>query len=115
MRKEDSTLRGLEAAEEERRWEQLTIADSFIFSKVMSNEKNCTELLRRIFPELDIGFVRIGEPEKTLETGWDSHGVRLDVYAEEGNRVFDMEMQMASSPMLPKRGMEARVYDGFDL
>lgn len=36
---------------EEERWENLTIQNSFLFTKVMSDEELCTELLRRIWRE----------------------------------------------------------------
>lgn len=98
-----------QAMPEKDRWENLTIQNSFMFAKVMSNEELCTELLRRIFPDLNIGYVQIVQTEKAFETGWDSRGIRLDVYAESGQRIFDAEMQAQNTHTLPKR---SRYYHG---
>ena len=42
----------------EQRWESLTLADDFLFGKIMSDPKLCAEMLRRIFPDLDIGEIK---------------------------------------------------------
>ena len=50
----------------QQKWEKLTLADDFMFGKVMSDPKLCAEMLRRIFPDLDIGEIKIVETQKTL-------------------------------------------------
>ena len=43
----------------QQKWEKLTLADDFMFGKVMSDPELCAEMLRRIFPNLDIGKIKI--------------------------------------------------------
>ena len=47
--------------------ENLTLADDFLFGKIMSAPILCAEMLRRIFPNLDIGEIKITETQKTLK------------------------------------------------
>ena len=51
----------------EQRWESLTLADDFLFGKIMSEPTLCAEMLRRIFPDLDIGEIKNIETQKTLK------------------------------------------------
>ena len=52
----------------QQKWEKLTLADDFMFGKVMSDPKLCAEMLRRIFPDLDIGKIKIVETQKNVKT-----------------------------------------------
>ena len=86
-------------------WEDLTIADNFIFGGVMvENPDLCCHLLEEI-----IGFkiekINYLEREKSIETRIDSKGIRLDVLARtpDGQKYFDIEMQVADEDDLAKR------------
>ncbi|MBQ9404103.1 MAG: hypothetical protein IJU15_03890, partial [Synergistaceae bacterium] len=49
---EDKVLQDIEALIPiEERWENLTLANDFMFSTVMSDEALCTEMMRRILPD----------------------------------------------------------------
>ena len=92
----------------EEKWEQATLANNFIFYKVMRNHPDeCKELL-----ELLLGFkidhVEIAS-EETIDIDHDSKGVRLDVYAKNSSQVFDVELQVANTGELSER---ARYYQG---
>ena len=77
-------------------WEEQTIANDFMFSKVMSNPELSKELLRRILPHLNIQEVKDIEIQKTLKNYYLHKGVRLDVYVtDDKGRIYDIEMQMA--------------------
>lgn len=52
----------------EQKWENLTLADDFLFGKIMSESTLCAEMLRRIFPDLDIGEIKIIELKKHSST-----------------------------------------------
>lgn len=73
-------------------WEELTIADNFIFCKVMENEKICRRMLEVL---LGIRISRIDylRTEHPMENFYDARGIRLDVYVEESDRIFNIEMQ----------------------
>ena len=84
-------------------FEDLTIADDFMFGAVMSEEKNLKPLLEYI---LDIKIKSISYPErqKVIDVNYDSKGIRLDVYCEDDkNTVYSVEMQVANKGNLPKR------------
>lgn len=84
-------------------FEDLTIADDFMFGAVMSEEKNLKPLLEYI---LDIKIKHISYPEKqkAIDVNYDSKGIRLDVYCEDDkNTVYSVEMQVANKGNLPKR------------
>lgn len=72
-------------------WEELTIADNFIFCKVMENERICRRMLEVL---LGIRISRIDylRTEHPMENFYDARGIRLDVYVEESDRIFNIEM-----------------------
>ena len=73
-----------------RQWENLTLADDFIFGKIMSDKSLCTEMLRRILPQIDIGDISFTEIQKPLREGFDTRGIRLDVYSKSDGKVYDV-------------------------
>ena len=92
------------------KWNSLTLANNFIFCKVLEeNPDVCKELLEML---LDIKIDRIEQPksEQTFKTDFDSRGIRLDVYVKDGTgRCFDIEIQTSNYMQLEKR---ARYYQG---
>ena len=92
------------------KWERMTLADNFIFCKVMEeNPEVCKELLEML---LDIKIDRIETPksEYFIKVTEPSHGIRFDVYVKDfQGRKFDIEIQTANFSELPKR---ARYYQG---
>ena len=92
------------------KWNSLTLANNFIFCKVLEEDPDvCKELLEML---LDIKIDRIEQPksEQTFKTDFDSRGIRLDVYVKDGpGRCFDIEIQTSNYMRLEKR---ARYYQG---
>ena len=44
------------------------------------------------------------EPQKTEKEGYQSHGIRLDLYVQDSEgRIFNVEVQTSSKKNLPKR------------
>ena len=90
------------------KWEQATLADNFIFCKVMTaNPDLCKELLELL---LGIQIDRIEQPlaEHALKTDYNSKGIRLNVYVKDGTgRCFDIEVQTTNRRNLARR---ARYY-----
>ncbi len=79
-------------------WEDLTIADDYMFKLVMSHKHICKHLLELI---LGIKIHKLMEPstEKAMKIGYESKGIRLDVYVEDDeNTVYDIEMQVRRYP-----------------
>ncbi|MCQ2248510.1 MAG: Rpn family recombination-promoting nuclease/putative transposase [Treponema sp.] len=75
-----------------KKFEDLTIADNFMFCKVMQNEEICRGVLEVL---LGIKVERIDylRTENPIENFYDARGVRLDVYVKDSSRVFNIEMQ----------------------
>ena len=88
-------------------WENATLANNFLFCKIMSSEPElCRELLELL---LHIKIDRLERPqsERSMQDSVDSKSVRFDVYTQDGKRIFDLEMQTTKNSNLPKR---ARYY-----
>lgn len=76
-------------------WEDLTIADDYMFKLVMREKPLAKHFLERL---LGIKIAKLMEPEteKAMKSGYDSKGIRLDVYVEDAaHTVYDIEMQMS--------------------
>ena len=86
--------------------EDLTIADNFIFQKVMRKKRLCKRLIENIL-NIKIRRITFPETEKDIRVRRDSKSVRLDVYVEdEQGTLYDIEMQTtdyATPDELPKR------------
>ena len=79
---------------EHKEWEELTIADDYMFKLVMSHKRICKHLLEMI---LGIKIRKLIDPktEHAMKNSYESKGIRLDVYVEDDeNTVYDVEMQV---------------------
>ena len=83
--------------------EQLTIKDAFMFSAAMTEDpENCRRCIELALG-IEVGSVEVSE-EKCLIYNPEYKGVRLDVYANDGNNThYDVEMQVAKERALEKR------------
>lgn len=75
-----------------KKWKDLTIADNFIFCKVMQNEQLCRRVLETLL-EIKIEHIEYLSTEMTVENFYESRGIRLDVYVKDSARIFNIEMQ----------------------
>lgn len=81
------------------------ITNDLVFGHVMSNKKNCLELLRRMFPELKLTKVNV-ITQYDGNIGLESKNTRLDIWAQDDqSRVYDIEMQTTRKNDLEKRMM----------
>ena len=84
-------------------FEELTLADDFLFCKVMQNKRLCKELLEIIL-HVKIDKIEYTESQKVLDDVIDEKSVRMDVYVQDNNHtVYDIEMQTSNTKELPKR------------
>ena len=63
--------------------EELTFADDFMFGRVMQNPEICKGLLERLL-EIKIEKVEYPTLQKSISPHYESKGVRLDVYVQDG-------------------------------
>lgn len=81
-----------------KKYDELTFTDDFLFSKILyHNTDLCRELLEVILNK-KIREIRAVEYQKTVDVRYNSRGVRFDVYAENDEEVYDIEMQVADDP-----------------
>ena len=92
----------------EQKWEKATIANNFIFYKIMRHNPDVCKELLEILLEMEIDHIEM-RGEETVEIDFGSKGIRLDVYAKNNTHSFNLEMQTADSKELPER---ARYYQG---
>ena len=84
-------------------FEELTLADRFIFYKVMQDLELCKRLLEIIL-NVEIERIEYPEGEKTIEVKNAAKGIRLDIYVkDEKATVYSVEMQAAYKTNLPQR------------
>ena len=92
----------------EEKWNNATIANNFIFYKVMRHNPDVCKELLEILLEMEIDRIDM-RGEEIIETDFGSKGIRLDVYAKNESQAFNIEMQAADTKELPER---ARYYQG---
>ena len=82
--------------------EELKFTDDFMFCHVMKSPEICKGVIERL---LGIKVERIEYPElqKEIRPYYSAHGVRMDVYVKDSNRIFDIEMQTSIPDDLPRR------------
>ena len=98
----------------QQKWEKLTLADDFMFGKVMSDSKLCAEMLRRIFSDLKIGEIEIVDTQKTLKQALHVRGVRFDVLTSTARNIFDVEAQKRKLKDLHRRTRAYHIAVGYN-
>ena len=85
-------------------YNELTIADDYMFCNVLSNyEDVCQGFLERILGREIGGIVHLSN-QKAIKLTPDGHGVRFDIYLEDDkNTIYDIEMQTSHYEDIPLR------------
>ena len=100
----------------ERRWENLTLANDFLFCKIMQDEELCTEMIRRILPNIDVGHINFIENQKNIQEGIRNRGIRLDVFSKADNgKIYNIEIQTTNKGDLPKRARAYHMLISYDI
>ena len=86
----------------EEKWEKATIANNFIFYKVMRHNPDVCKELLEILLEFKIDHLEMKQEEE-IEIDYGKKGVRLDVYAYGSTKAFNLEMQATDTDELPER------------
>ena len=92
------------------KWEQATIANNFIFYKVMRHNPDVCKELLEILLEFKIERIEMSQ-EEVVDIDFASKGIRMDVYARDcdGLKAYNIEVQTTDTSELPER---ARYYQG---
>ena len=84
-------------------FDDLTIADDFMFCKVMQDEGICKQFLEMILAG-QIGKIVYLSPQNSVTIGIEAKSVRLDLLVkDETGKSYDIEMQVSNEHNLPKR------------
>ena len=84
-------------------FDDLTIADDFMFCKVMQDEGICKQFLEMILAG-QIGKIIYLAPQNSVAAGIEAKSVRLDILVkDEAGKSYDIEMQVANEHNIPKR------------
>ena len=84
-------------------FEKLTIADDFMFCKVMEHEPICKEFLEMLFSS-KIEKITYLSSQNSIATNSGAKTIRLDVLVkDEADTAYNIEMQVANQYNLPKR------------
>lgn len=73
-----------------------------MFGEVMKSKEICIGVLERL-TGLEIEDIEYPELQKSLKPGYETHGIRLDVYVKNRNTVYDIELQNKHYNALGKR------------
>ncbi len=83
--------------------DELTLMDDYMFAQVMRDTRHLKPLLQFVL-QVPITKIELIEPQKTEKEGYDSKGIRLDLYVtDEQGVVYNVEVQTTSKKHLPKR------------
>ena len=83
--------------------DELTLMDDYMFAQVMRDTRHLKPLLQFVL-QVPIAKIELIEPQKTEKEGYDSKGIRLDLYVtDEQGTVYNVEVQTTSKKHLPKR------------
>ena len=85
-----------------KRFEDLTFTDDFMFCKILQDKEICTELIERLL-KIKVRDIKFHVSQYAIDHSPDSHGVRFDVYVQDSDRVFDIEMQTYNRKDIKKR------------
>ncbi|WP_407434970.1 Rpn family recombination-promoting nuclease/putative transposase [Treponema sp.] len=90
------------------KWDNATLANNFIFYKVMRNHPEACKHLIELLLKIRVNSMEI-HGEEVIDIDHDAKGIRLDVFVKENNRMYDIEVQVVNTKELPER---ARYYQG---
>ena len=89
-------------------WENIDITNDFMFSKVMRNETICKMVIELLL-DINVKKIKYIEQQKVIDLNINKKSVRLDVYVEDNNKIYNIEMQTTNKKDLAKR---TRYYQG---
>ena len=86
----------------EEEWKNATIANNFIFYKVMRYNPDVCKQLLEILLEIKIDHIEMTQ-EEYVDIDFGKKAIRLYVYAVGAKRAFNLEMQATDTKELPER------------
>ena len=72
--------------------DELTFTDDFMFGTIMREAPLCHDVLECLL-QMKIDKIEYPKLQESISPFYEAKGVRLDVYVQDGTRVFDVEMR----------------------
>ena len=91
------------------KWEQATIANNFIFYKVMRHNPDVCKELLEILLEFKIERIEMSQ-EEVVDIDFASKGIRMDVYVKDGDglKAYNIEIRRASPAFCYRKFIQLR-------
>ncbi len=80
----------------------LPFSNRWMFNRVMLQESICRKVIKAV-TGIDAGEISYLNAEQVIEPSPENHGVRMDVYAQDGSHMYDIEMQTEPEFLLGRR------------
>lgn len=90
-------------------WSEATITDRFMFYKIFSTYPEKCKRLLEILLGFKISRIEFPQGERVFQIDAEAHSIRLDIFTQDKNCIYDIEMQTTDEEELPER---ARYYQG---
>jgi len=88
--------------------EELTFSDDYLFGTMMYRKRVCAGVIKSLL-NIEVKKISYPEVQKAINPFYDSKGIRMDVLAQDGKTLYNIEMQNTTPPSLPLR---MRYYQG---
>lgn len=85
-----------------KRVDDLEFSDDYMFGEVLKDKEICKGVLKRLL-KIKVKDIVYPELQKPIKIGYETHGIRMDVYVADSNVVYDIEMQNKIFEDLGKR------------
>ena len=85
-----------------KKWEELTIADDFMFSQVMKDKEICKEVVEMILG-VKVGKIKFLTSQHEIEITPEAKSITMDVYLRDEEKIINVEMQTGHKNELAKR------------
>lgn len=82
--------------------DDLEFTDDYMFGEVLKDKEICKGVLERLL-KIKVKDIVYPELQKSIKLGYETHGIRMDVYISDNNSVYDIEMQNKAFEDLGKR------------
>lgn len=83
-------------------YDELTFTDSFMFYLAMQDEEICKGVIERLLG-IKIKKIEYLNTEETMKVDYEARSIRLDVYTEADNKIYDVEVQTYKEDDIGKR------------
>ena len=84
-------------------FDDLSFTDDFAFCKIMTEDEELCKDITQLITGRRVKEIVKKEGQKTIKESPDGKGVRFDVYFEDEDAVYDIEMQTTNRGDLPRR------------